>query len=600
MKKKQNLQALYLAALGVVFGDIGTSPLYALRETFQSGHFSNCPSHTFGILSLIFWSFMIVVSFKYVILILRADNHGEGVILSLSSLCSLCADKKSIPIISFMGMLGASFFYGDAVITPAISSLGALEGLSLKYNSLAPYVPYLAIAVLIVLFQSQRKGTHLLGLVFGPIMLFWFLILGGLGLYHVLQNPVILKALNPYYAISFLTSEGIHGFLTFGAVVLVLTGAEALYADLGHFGRRPIQMSWFWIVFPSLILNYFGQGALIYDNAIHLKNPFYAMVSDEYLIPFILLSTIATFIASQAVISGVYSMTFQAIQLGLLPRMRISHTSNHQYGQVYAPFVNQTMMFVTIFAVLIFKTSDNMAAAYGITVTGIMVITTLLAAYLSYRSWQWSLRKSLLIFVPLLLLDLIFFSGNIVKIHDGGWFQIILTVLIISVFTTWRKGRMAISKHIEDAHESILEYIETDAIKKVRTIKGAGVYLNRKTKELPTALALQIKHNQHLHEKLIFITINMSLTPYVSHQKRFTVEEVSKKTYQVIATYGYKEIVNLPNVLEKLSENMKDFDVSAATMFLTRSHAVVHNHKIYVAVAGKTFPISKSQHHECR
>jgi KUP system potassium uptake protein len=542
MKLHENskLLPLMVGAIGVVYGDIGTSPLYALSKCFLSHNLPLTFDNIAGIISLIIWTLLIIVSLKYISLIFRADNQGEGGILTLMTLCLLIKSPGVKKIVMLLGVVGTTLFYGDGVITPAISVLSALEGLSIVSHRFDPYIPYLGVVILILLFSAQRKGSSRIGRFFGPIMIMWFLTLALLGLPHIFQAPQILHALNPYYGILFLLSHNYIGIMTFGAIVLVVTGAEALYADLGHFNKKSIRLSWTYLVFPSLILNYLGQGALLTTDPSAIKNIFYLLAPSWALYSLIFLSTLATIIASQSIISGIFSMSWQAIQLGYLPRLQVIHTSVTQIGQIYIPLVNYILLTLTILTVILFRNSDNLASAYGITVTGIMVITTILAALLSFYIWQWSLLKVVAIFTPLLLIDLTFFLTSLDKILDGGWFPVLVTLATYWVMTTWYQGRKQLEKKISWPEFKTPQFIKNALKHSPQRIPGMAIYLSRLPDQVPSALATNILHNKFLHQYVVILSIVITDTPRVMVKDSIKITEIAK---------GVHQLYHFPNLL---------------------------------------------------
>lgn len=570
MSEDKKIAGLVIGAMGIVYGDIGTSPLYALKKCFTSHDLPVCSSNILGIISLIFWSLLIVVSFKYVMLLLKADQDGEGGILALSSLCSRIRHKTINKIVIILGILGASLFYGDGVITPAISVLGALEGINVIATGFNNYVPLAAVFLLVILFFAQKNGSAKIGLLFGPVMIVWFSVLALIGLFQIAKTPSILQALNPYWGIRFFIEHGSIGLLTFGAIVLVLTGAEALYADLGHFGKKSISISWHGLVLPSLILNYLGQGALLLQNPKAIENPFYLMAPEGSISALIVLSTLATIIASQSIISGVFSMSWKAIQLGYFPRMRVIHTSSQQIGQVYVPVVNFIMLILTAAIVLHFEDSEKLASAYGTAVTTIMLITTLLAILWARFIKHWSWLKVTLIFTPLLLLDLIFWTSNIVKFFDGGWLPCLITLVIYLVILTWRKGREALNQINLGAKYSLNTFIKHALDKEKNRIPGTAVFMCRSPSRVPTALFIHLRHNKYLHKQMIFLSIVTKPIPRVNQKERIKITTLDKKIYQVTAFYGYSEVPNLHALFEKMRHANIDITLSDATFILSK------------------------------
>ncbi|MBI5922262.1 MAG: potassium transporter Kup [Betaproteobacteria bacterium] len=569
----RRLAALSLAALGVVYGDIGTSPLYAIKEVFGSTHHPVpiTPDNVLGILSLILWSLMIVVSLKYVSFIMRADNKGEGGIMALMALAlrPMPADSVQRKLILILGLFGAALFYGDGVITPAISVLSAVEGLEVATPALKPYVLPISLVILIALFLVQRRGTASVGTFFGPIMVLWFFTLAGLGVISIAENPGVLQAINPLHALRFFETHTLLGFFALGAVVLVLTGAEALYADMGHFGRKPIQMAWFCLVLPALLLNYFGQGALLLRDPQAIENPFYLMAPDWLLYPLVVLSTAATVIASQAVISGAFSITQQAIQLGFSPRMEISHTSGEQIGQIYLPGMNWTLLAAVISLVVGFGSSTNLAAAYGIAVTGTMLITDLLAFVVTRYVWGWPIWRSFLGALPFVAIDLAFFSANTVKIADGGWFPLLFGLAVYLLLSTWKRGRDLLKSRLEADAMDLKSFVES-IDESVMRVPGTAVFLTANIDNVPHAMLHSLKHYKALHERLVLVSVNILDLPYCNDARRVIVEQMPNQFWQVTVFYGFMEQPNLPQALEWCAEDGLDLEPMDTSFFLGR------------------------------
>ena len=573
------LAILSLGALGVVYGDIGTSPLYALRECF-AGHASLPPTagNILGVLSLVFWSLIVVISIKYLVFVMRADHAGEGGILALMSLAAGPQKRKvraAEPLLVTMGLFGAALLYGDGMITPAISVLSAIEGLEIGHPGLARFVVPITIVVLILFFLVQRRGTGGIGAVFGPIMLVWFFAIGALGAGGILKNPRILSSLNPAHALRFMSENGWTGFLTLGAVFLVVTGGEALYADMGHFGARPIRIVWFVCVLPSLLLNYLGQGALLMNHPESTANPFYLLAPSWSLTPLIALSTIATVIASQAVVSGAFSLTRQAVQLGYLPRVKIEHTSTTELGQIYLPTVNSILMFATIALVLGFRTSSNLAAAYGIAVTATMVITTVLLYYVARRCWHWGRVRTLALTVPFLVMDLGFFGANAVKIAHGGWFAIVVALLVFTLMTTWHRGRRLLNMWVGRATPPLERFLADIKARPPHRVPGTAVFLSRISTVTPVALMRNLQHNRVLHESIILLTIGTDEIPRVDERDRASVEPVGPRIQRVIARYGFMEEPNVPVLLRGLEESGRLEPSSDGTTYFLSQETVL-------------------------
>lgn len=551
---KTKIPALTLAALGVVFGDIGTSPLYTMKEVFSVGAHPVplTEANMLGILSLIVWSLVMVVSVKYVAFIMRADNRGEGGIMALLALASRSAEghHDRQKVIMMLGILGACMFYADGMITPAISVLSAVEGLEVAAPVLHPMILPITLIVLFILFWSQSKGTALVGAFFGPIMLLWFGTLGTLGTLSIMENPAVLQALNPIYAFHFLSVSPWIAFMALGAVVLSVTGAEALYADMGHFGRLPIRLAWFGFVFPALVLNYFGQGALILANPEAVKNPFYLLAPEWMLYPMIILATLAAVIASQAVITGAFSVSRQALQLGYLPRMLIEHTSESQEGQVYLPRVNWGLMIAVMVLVVGFGSSGNLAAAYGIAVTGDMVITTLLAAIVLHYLWGWGKLRTGLLVCLFLTIDLAFFSANVLKIPDGGWVPLVIGIVIFTLMLTWKTGRSQLYLHLKNEAMALDPFVEAIGAHPPTRVPGTAIFLTPNPDGVPHAMLHNLKHNKVLHEKVVILTVKFLDFPHVSQAERVQVLALPHDFYKVTIRYGFKDESDIPQDLK--------------------------------------------------
>lgn len=546
---------LALSALGVVYGDIGTSPLYALKEAFHHGHnIGLSQNNVFGILSLIFWSLIIVISIKYLRYVLKADNKGEGGILALTALVTPRSDKhlsKRRNLIR-LGLFGTALLYGDGMITPAISVLSAVEGLELITPVFSPYIIPITVAILIGLFSVQKYGTELVGKIFGPLTLFWFLTLGGLGIYNIIKEPLVLMSVNPYYAYQFFAINTWDGFFVLGSVFLVVTGGEALYSDLGHFGRQPIQRAWFFVVLPCLILNYFGQGALITHNPLAAKNPFFLMAPSWMLTPLVILATLSTVIASQALITGVFSITMQAVQLGYIPRVLIEHTSAKEFGQIYVKSMNRMLMIACILLVIFFKTSSNLAAAYGIAVTTTMGVTTILFYLVARQKWRWSRLKAGLICGSFLVVDLSFWGANLVKILDGGWVPLAVGVFIFIMMTTWKKGRKLLGQRIRDEVIPLSLFLDKIDREKPFRNPGIAIYMASGLKDTPYALIQSYEHYKSLHQRLIFLSVVTEEIPQVPQSRRTEVNDIGHGCYTVFIYYGYMERPNIPKELDQL------------------------------------------------
>jgi KUP system potassium uptake protein len=566
------LGILCLSALGVVYGDIGTSPLYALRECFHGPHaISATPGNVLGVLSLVFWSLVIVISIKYLGFVMKADNRGEGGILALTALTgahegSARGLKKALLLI---GLFGAALLYGDGMITPAISVLSAVEGISIATPALEHLVEPATVVVLILLFLIQRKGTAGIGSVFGPIMLVWFATIAAFGVAQIARVPSVLTAGNPAHAVSFFVENRWHGFLVMGSVFLVVTGGEALYADMGHFGARPIRLAWFSLVLPCLLANYFGQGALLLSSPEAAHNPFYRMLPGWSLYPMVALATVATVIASQAVISGAFSLTRQAIQLGFSPRLRIEHTSEREIGQIYVPAVNTVLMLATIGLVLGFRSSSNLAAAYGVAVTATMAITTVLLVVVARKRWRWSAPAAGLLGL-FLVVDLAFFGANVPKIPHGGWFPLVVAAGVITLMTTWRTGR-GLANELTRQHTPSLERFRREALDpSVARVPGTAVYLTRMPESVPPALMHNLRANHVLHERVVTLTVLTEPTPTIRERERIEAEALGDGLFRVILHFGFMEDAVIPPVLARAEAPGLEIRSPDTTYFLGR------------------------------
>jgi KUP system potassium uptake protein len=543
--------SLMLAALGVVYGDIGTSPLYAVRQSLLAFGDSGPPA-VLGILSLIAWSLILVVTVKYVLVIMRADNRGEGGLLALTALALRTSRPGARAYVWIMGagVIGAALFYGDAILTPAISVLSAVEGLKVATPLFEPYVIPIALVLLVGLFAVQRRGTAAIGGLFGPVMLLWFAVLALLGVGNIAQRPEILLALNPLYGLELLLSAPLKGFIMLGAVFLAVTGAEALYADMGHFGRQPMRRAWLYLVFPALLLNYFGQGALLLGNPAALEHPFYRLVPEWGLYPLVALASAATIIASQAVISGAFSITRQAVQLGYLPRLRVLHTSESEIGQVYAPKVNTALLVAVIALILGFQSSDNLGAAYGIAITGMMVITSALA-FVYMRSIGWRLAVALPVFGGFLALDLVFFSANLVKIAEGGWFPVLVAVVVFAVMATWWRGRQLLAERLAHDNLPLEAFLAGLRPDRPARVPGTAIFMARNIDYVPVALLHAIKHFKVLHERSVLMTVETADVPHVPEAERLELRELGKGFYAMRLRYGFMDEPNIVHALEQ-------------------------------------------------
>ncbi len=575
---KTALHTMALAALGVVFGDIGTSPIYTMQGIFSAGHHTVAlnPSNVYGILSLITWALILIVSVKYVAFIMRADNRGEGGIMALLALASRNAEgnSKKQRKIMMLGILGACMFYADGMITPAISVLSAVEGLEIAAPHLQEIVVPITLVVLIGLFWAQSKGTDVVGAFFGPVMLLWFSALAVLGIIGIAHNVTILHALNPFYAVEFFMHQPLIAFISLGAVVLAVTGAEALYADMGHFGRRPVTLAWYGFVLPALLLNYFGQGALILHNAEAIKNPFYLLAPEWALFPLIILATLATVIASQAVITGAFSISRQALQLGYLPRMHIQHTSESMQGQVYMPRINWSLMIAVMALVLGFRSSGNLAAAYGIAVTGNMIMTTLLASIVFIEIWRWGKLKTYLLVALFLTVDLAFFSASLLKIPDGGWAPLLIGICIFTLMLTWKTGRYLVFTRLKSEAMAIEPFIEAVGAHPPPRVPGTAIFMTPNPEGVPHAMLHNLKHNKVLHEKVVILTVRFLDFPHTNSEERVSVEALPYEFYRVTVRYGFKDEPDLPRDLALCSKYGLEFDPMDTSYFIGKESLI--------------------------
>ncbi len=571
---KKRLATLTLAALGIVYGDIGTSPLYSIKEVFGGAHHPVpiTPENVLGILSLFFWSLIIVVTVKYVSFIMRANNKGEGGIIALMTL----ALHKGTPgtwqqkLLITLGLFGAALFYGDGVITPAISVLSAVEGLEIITPAFNPYILPITLVILVGLFVFQRKGTASVGALFGPVMVIWFAVLAALGALSIIENPGVLAAVNPLHAFRFLLGNSLLGFFALGAVVLCITGAEALYADMGHFGAKPIQYAWLGYVMPALLINYFGQGALLLADPATVENPFYLLAPEWGRYPLVILATVATIIASQAVISGAFSITQQAIQLGYTPRLEIQHTSEREIGQIYLPGVNWLLLISIIALVVEFGSSSKLAAAYGIAVTGTMLITNILAIAVAVRLWNWSPLRAALGALPFICIDLGFFLANSVKIPDGGWFPLVFGLAIFILLTTWKRGRELLGQRLAAESMDLKPFIASITEGGVERVPGSAVFMTPNPESVPHALLHSLKHYKALHEQVIILSVKVFDVPYVPEVDRVEVHRLDGNFSQVIVQYGFKDDPDIPSALALCAESGLAFDMMDTSFFLGR------------------------------
>jgi KUP system potassium uptake protein len=565
---------LALGALGVVYGDIGTSPIYALRESLHGVHgVPPTSENVLGLLSLILWALIIVISIKYLAFVMRADNCGEGGMIALTALVtpdSARARLRRRRLLVLVGLFGASLLYGDSMITPSISVLSAIEGLEMVTPIFTPYVIPITIAILIALFSVQRHGTARIGAIFGPVMFLWFTTLGVLGAVQVVQHPGVLAAVNPLHGVQFFQHNGWHGFLVLGSVFLVVTGGEALYADMGHFGARPIRLSWYFFVLPTLLLNYFGQGALVLLDARAAEHPFFRLAPSWALLPLVILTTLATVIASQAVISGAFSLTRQAVQLGYLPRVDIEHTSETEAGQIYIPGLNWVLMIACIGLVLGFRSSSRLAAAYGVAVTTDMVFTSILFAVVARDRWKWSLPAVLAMAAGFLFVDLGFWGASLLKIPSGGWFPLLVAGSVFTVMTTWNSGRGLLASRLAELSMSLDELLERVREPSVVRVEGTAVYLGRHDVGVPPALLHNLRYNKVLHARVVLLAMRTDSRARVPDEERVTVEQLASDFYRVVARHGFAEDPEVPAVLERLRADGLEIDPNEATFFLGR------------------------------
>jgi KUP system potassium uptake protein len=569
---KTSLTALTVGAIGVVYGDIGTSVLYALKEVFGSGHVAFTPDNVYGILSIFFWTLTTIVSLKYVTLVLRADNHGEGGLVAMLALASQAVkDKPKLrKVLLLVGIFGTCLFYGDGVITPAISVLSAVEGLEIISPNFKKAVIPLTLVILFALFAVQKRGTAGIGKFFGPITLVWFAAIAVLGVYHIATHPEILWAISPHYAVMFMWENPGTTFIILGAVVLCVTGGEALYADMGHFGKKPIRLAWFTTVMPALTLNYFGQGALLLSNPEAVKNPFYLMAPDWALIPLVCLATMATVIASQALITGAFSVTKQVIQLGYLPRLQVIHTSVKDLGQIYMPFVNWGLFVLIVLAVALFKSSSNLAAAYGIAVCTDMLITTILTFFVIRYHWKMPLALCIGATGFFFVVDFAFWASNMMKLLDGGWFPLVIASGIFLLMITWSDGRRLLNESRKADGFGLVDFLEAIFVAPPARAEGTAVFLTAEIGSVPNALLHNLKHNKVLHRQNLFVTVQNHEVPWIGLNKRIEIEPLHHDCWQVIVNYGFKNDPDLPKALEQLKVHGADLDPMSTSYFLSR------------------------------
>lgn len=586
-KPQSNFWVLVLGALGIVYGDIGTSPLYAMRECFHHAHdLALNQANILGVLSLILWSLVIVISIKYIMFIMLADNKGEGGILALIALVSPHRMRRSSDRVRYVipvGIFGAALLFGDGMITPAITVLSAVEGLEVATPFFKPYVLPITLVVLVMIFVLQRLGTARIGALFGPVMVIWFSVLGGLGLVQIIEEPTVLMAANPMYGLQFFLENGKTGFLVLGSVVLVVTGGEALYADMGHFGRRPIRMAWFLLVLPGLLLNYFGQGALLIQDSSAIQNPFFRLAPSWGLIPLVVLSTTASIIASQALISGIFSLVRQAVQLGYIPRLSIVHTSRSEIGQIYVPLVNWCLLLSTIWLVLSFRSSSNLAAAYGLAVTATFVCTTILAYFVARRHWGWGRFRALSIVAFFLFIDLAFLGANFPKIPDGGWFPLVVGAVIYFLMSTWQRGRGIVAARMKRNATPIGQFVRDVERQNPMRVPGIAVFMTSDPDSTPAALLHNLKHNKILHERVAVLTITTTDEPYVRHKDRTQFDTLVPNFHRIVASYGFMQTPNIFEILESAKKQGFEYLFEDITFFLGRE-TILPSHQPGMAI----------------
>ena len=575
-QKKSSLTALTLGAIGVVYGDIGTSVLYAVKEVFGSGHVPFTPDNIYGILSIFFWTLTIIVSLKYVTLVLRADNNGEGGLIAMLALASTAVkDKPGLRrVLLVVGIFGTSLFYGDGVITPAISVLSAVEGLEVVSPAFKQGVIPLTLVILFFLFFFQKHGTTGIGKFFGPITLVWFGVIALLGISQIATHPEILKAISPHYALLFMWANPGITFIILGAVVLCVTGAEALYADLGHFGKKPIRLAWFSVVMPSLVLNYFGQGALLLGNPAAVKNPFYLMAPDWALLPLVGLATLATVIASQALITGAFSVTKQAIQMGYLPRLNIQHTSVRDTGQIYMPFINWSLFAIIVLAVVMFRSSSNLAAAYGIAVCTDMLITTILTFYVIRYGWNYPLGLCIAATSVFFVVDFAFFASNLMKLFAGGWFPLVIGGVVFTLMMTWKQGRQILNDKLRVDAIDLPSFLDAVFVSPPARVEGTAVFLTAEAGIVPNAMMHNLKHNKVLHAQNLFVTVRYHEVPWIGMNKRLEIESLGHDCWQVNLHYGFKNDLDLPRALQLIRGRGCELDPMRTSYFLSRDTVI--------------------------
>jgi KUP system potassium uptake protein len=572
---------LIVAAIGVVYGDIGTSPLYTMRQVFGGDRaIELTTANVYGLLSLVFWALVVIVTLKYIVLVMRADNRGEGGQLALTALISRGLDRGHALrwwLVGF-GIFGAAMFFGDAMITPAISVLSAVEGITVVTPALSDYVVPVTLAIMVVLFAIQRHGTASVGKWFGPVTITWFVTLAVLGGVNIARHPEVLSAVLPTHAWRFVVDHPLATFLSLGAVVLAVTGTEALYTDMGHFGRTPIRRAWLYFVFPALALNYFGQGALLLDDPGAIRNPFYLLAPPWALIPLVLLATLATIVASQAVISGAFSLTRQAVQMGYMPRLEILHTSDREIGQIYVPFVNWTLFVVVLALVVGFGSSDALAGAYGIAVTMAMMIDSVLVFFVMLRIWRWPVAVAVAVMLPLALIDVAFFTSNALKIPDGGWFPILVGAMLFTLMTTWKRGRALLMERLSQDAMPLDAFIPSIEASPPPRVPGTAVFLTATSDRVPHALLHNLKHNKVLHERVVFLTIVTRDIPFVaSEEKRYEIQPLGAQFYRMQGYYGFKEEPHVPALLDLASSEGFVFDMMQTSFFVSRETLIPTN-----------------------
>ena len=573
---KSSLTALTIGAIGVVYGDIGTSVLYAVKEVFGSGHVPFTPANVYGIMSIFFWTLTVIVSIKYVVLVLRADNNGEGGLIAMLALASQAVkDQPRLrKVLLAVGIFGTALFYGDGVITPAISVLSAVEGMEVISPALKEWVIPITLVVLFMLFVVQKRGTAGIGKFFGPITLVWFMAIAALGVFHIVQHPEILSALSPHHALLFMWRNPMVTFIILGAVVLCVTGAEALYADLGHFGKRPIRLAWFAVAMPALTLNYFGQGALLLANPEAVKNPFYMMAPDWALVPLVVLATAATVIASQALITGAFSVTKQVIQLGYLPRLNIQHTSVRDTGQIYIPFVNWGLFAAIVLAVVMFRSSTNLAAAYGIAVTTDMLITTILTFFVVRHGWKYPLWLCIAATGLFFIIDFTFWASNLLKLLQGGWFPLVIGGVIFTLMMTWKQGRQMLNEKIRADALDLPSFLKAVFVTPPTRVEGTAVFLTAEPGTVPNALLHNLKHNKVLHDHNLFVTVRSHEVPWIGLSKRAEIESLGHDCWQVVLHYGFKNDPDVPRALMQIRDRGCEIDPMTTSYFLSRDVVV--------------------------